>query len=78
MASNRKKGNVLENIALISYIGISMIIPIIGGVYIGRWVDNRFDTQPIFLFACIIIGVIVAFINLFKVATKDVKKKQRK
>lgn len=78
MPTGRRKGNVLENLALISYIGISMIIPIIGGVYIGRWLDSRLNTQPIFLFVFIVTGVIVAFMNLFKVATKDVKKDKRK
>ncbi|SNS50253.1 Putative F0F1-ATPase subunit Ca2+/Mg2+ transporter [Anaerovirgula multivorans] len=78
MPTGRRKGNVLENLALISYIGISMIIPIIGGVYIGRWLDSRLNTQPIFLFVFIVTGVIVAFMNLFKVATKDIEKGKRK
>lgn len=62
----KRKGNILENLALISYIGISMIVPIIGGVYVGRWLDIRFNTQPIFLFVFIIIGVGTAFCSLFK------------
>lgn len=78
MPTGRRKGNALENLALISYIGISMIVPIIGGVYIGRWLDSRFNTQPIFLFVSIVTGVIVAFMNLFKVATKDIKRDKRK
>ncbi|SCY87547.1 AtpZ/AtpI family protein [Alkaliphilus peptidifermentans] len=73
-----KKGHMFENLALISYIGISMIVPIIGGVYLGRWIDSRLNSQPIFLFVLIIMGVIVAFMNLFKVATKDIDKKKRK
>lgn len=69
-----RKGNVLENLALISYIGISMMVPIIGGVYIGKWLDSIWNTQPIFLFVFILMGVIVAFMNLFKVVAKDVKR----
>lgn len=65
-----KKWNMLENLALLSHIGIMMIIPIIGGVYAGRWIDNKFNTQPVFLFVCIIAGVAVAFINLFKVTMR--------
>lgn len=74
----KKKSHPLQNLSLISYIGISMIVPIAGGLYFGRWLDNKFNTQPIFLFALIISGVIVAFINLFKVATRDIEKRKRK
>ncbi|KAB3530891.1 AtpZ/AtpI family protein [Alkaliphilus serpentinus] len=74
----KRKSHPLQNLSLISYIGISMIVPIAGGLYIGRWMDQKFNTQPIFLFASIITGVVVAFINLFKVATKDIEKRKRK
>lgn len=73
-----RKGNALENLSLISYIGISMVVPILGGLYIGKWIDARFGTEPIFLLIFIVMGVIVAFMNLFKIGTKDVKKKTRK
>ncbi|MCC5909658.1 MAG: AtpZ/AtpI family protein [Clostridiaceae bacterium] len=78
MTPKKRKGHVLENLSLLSYIGISMVVPIIGGLYIGKWVDDKFGTGPMFLFVFIIIGVVVAFMNLFKVATKDVEKRQRK
>lgn len=74
----RRKGSVLENLALISYIGISMMVPIFVSLYIGRWLDNRFNTQPIFLFIFIGMGVIAAFKNLYKVATKDIRNKKDK
>lgn len=74
----KRKGNVLENLTLISHIGISMVVPILGGLYIGKWIDERFETQPIFLFIFIIIGVMVAFLNLYKLGTKDVKNRTRK
>ncbi|KAB3539709.1 AtpZ/AtpI family protein [Alkaliphilus pronyensis] len=74
----KKRGHILENLSLVSYLGVSMIVPIIGGVYLGRWIDSLLNSQPIFLFAFIIMGVIVAFTNLFKIATKDIDKKKRK
>ncbi len=63
-----KRFDMLSNLALLSQIGISMLAPIIGGVYLGRWLDSQFNSQPIFLFAFIFIGIIVAFITLFKFA----------
>ncbi len=63
-----KRLDMLTNLALLSQVGISMLAPIIGGVYLGRWLDSRLNSQPIFLFAFIIIGIVVAFISLFKLA----------
>ncbi|WP_459765320.1 AtpZ/AtpI family protein [Alkaliphilus crotonatoxidans] len=60
--------HTLENIALISQIGIAMLVPIIGGVYLGRWIDNRLNTQPIFLFVFILLGIAGSFSSLFKLA----------
>ena len=74
MAKKREKGHPLENLALISQIGIAMITPIIMGLYLGRWIDNKLNTQPIFLFVFIVMGVIAGFMNLFKITTKDTKR----
>lgn len=68
----------MENVALISQIGIMMIVPIIGGVYLGRWIDSRLNTQPIFLFVFILLGIGGSFTNLFKIATQGSRKKKRK
>ena len=32
-----------------------------GGVVGGLWLDNRFNSQPIFLLICLILGLVVAF-----------------
>lgn len=73
-----KRGKMLENLALISHVGISMIIPIGVSIYIGRQIDLYFGTEPIFLFVFIVIGVISAFTSLFRLTSKDIKSKQRK
>ena len=73
-----KKSHPLQNLALVSHIGLVMIVPILGGLYFGRWLDNKFNTQPIFLFIFIILGVGSSFVNLFKVATKGTPNKKRK
>ncbi|MDR5659720.1 AtpZ/AtpI family protein [Serpentinicella sp. ANB-PHB4] len=78
MSNKYKNLGILENLALVTQIGISMIIPIIAGVYIGNWIDRRLNTGPIFLFILIICGIIVAFMNLFKLGLKDTKKNPRK
>ncbi len=73
-----KNFGVFTNLALVSQIGISMVVPIGIGLYIGKWLDGKLGTAPIFLFVFIIMGVISAFMNLFKLTQTQTEKKKRK
>lgn len=72
-----KKTKGLENIILITQVGINMVVPIIVGLYIGKKLDESFNKAPLFLFLFIIIGVITSFMSLFKLTTKDLGKKRK-
>lgn len=63
-----------ENLALISQIALIMIIPIFAGVYIGKWLDEILNTGNIFLLVMIVLGVVIAFLNLFRYAMRAVNK----
>lgn len=69
---NRRKGSALQNLALVSYIGIAMMVPILAGVVGGRWLDDRFGTKPVFLFVLIVAGVLIGARNVYQLAMKDV------
>lgn len=73
-----KKTSALQNLALLSQIGISMIVPIGIGLYIGKWLDDKLGTGPIFLFIFILMGVGSAFMSLFKLTQTDLGQKKRK
>lgn len=79
-----KKGNdsnnkyVLRNLALISQIGISVITPILLGVYIGQFIDKKIGTKGVFSIILIVIGAGAGFLNIFKLAgSKDDKGKKK-
>ena len=66
-----KKGDnykMLKNLALISQIGLSMITPILLGVFIGQLLDKWIGTEILFSITFIILGVGAAFMNLFKIS----------
>ena len=63
---NNPDKNFLRNLALISQIGISMIAPIIVGVYLGQFIDKKVGTNGVCTIILILIGVGGAFVNLFK------------
>lgn len=74
----KRKGSPLENLALVSYIGIAMIVPILAGVVGGRWLDDFFGTPSVFLLILIVSGVIIGFRNVFAIATRNLPPRKRK
>ncbi len=84
---NGKNGNngndsnnkyMLKNLALISQIGISIITPILLGVYVGQYIDKKAGTNGVFSIILIIIGAGAGFLNIFKLAgSKDNKRKKK-
>lgn len=71
-----KKGfGAYKNIALISQIGLEMIIPIIASVWIGKKLMDWFHWGPVTLLVCILIGVVTAFLNLFRRALRQSQRK---
>lgn len=65
--------HALKNLTLVSHIGLVMILPIIGGVYLGHFLDQRLGTGSLFLLVGIVLGVVTAFMNLFKIAVRKSK-----
>lgn len=58
---------ILKNISLISQIGISVVTPILLGVYIGQILDKWVGTKSFFIITLIILGACSGFVNLFKI-----------
>ena len=73
----KKKDNrdMFKGLAFITQIGLSIITPIILGVYIGKWLDKKLNTDMVFSIVFIIIGTLAGFLNLFKLGPKNPKKK---
>lgn len=67
MKKKEDNRSALKNLALISQLGISMVTPILLGVYIGQWIDGRMGTKGIFMLVFILLGVGGGFMNLFKI-----------
>ncbi|HCX65052.1 MAG TPA: F0F1 ATP synthase subunit [Eubacteriaceae bacterium] len=68
------KNSPWVNLALITQLGISMIVPIIGCFLLGRFLDEKFGTGNLFLIVFTAMGVMAAFRNLFVIGMKGTKK----
>ncbi|MBZ2174923.1 AtpZ/AtpI family protein [Schnuerera sp. xch1] len=71
---NDKK--VFQNLALITQIGLSIIAPILLGVYLGGVIDKFVGTQMAFRLIFIILGAGAGFLNLLKLANKKDNKRK--
>ncbi len=56
----------LSNLALLSQLGFSMAVPIIGCVWVANFLMKKFNLGVWVLFLFIVLGVFSAFANLFK------------
>ncbi|SHI59869.1 Putative F0F1-ATPase subunit Ca2+/Mg2+ transporter [Geosporobacter subterraneus DSM 17957] len=65
----------LKNLSLLSYIGLSMVLPILAGVWMGNRLDEKLQTGNIFLILFICISVLASFVSVYKIAMRDMKKK---
>lgn len=64
----------LKNLAYLTQVGILMLTPIIGGVYLGNFLDEKLKTSPWLLLLCIVLGVATAFMSLYKFVMVVTKK----
>ena len=67
---------IAHALAMVSQIGITMIVCVFAGVWAGNWLDQKLGTSGICLIVCILIGILAGFMNVYKLLTKGVKNKK--
>ncbi len=77
MKLERKDFLIYENLLYISQIGLLMIVPIFGGVVVGKWLEERFHTNGILLLLCIVLFTASGFLNVYKFIQKQLKKMEK-
>lgn len=66
--------DAFKNLALVSQIGISVITPILLGVFLGQFIDNKLGTNGVFAITFIILGAGAGFLNIIKLAGVNKRK----
>lgn len=75
------KFDYMKNLALISQLGLMMVIPIFLCVFFGIWLDDKVGTNGVFVIVFLIVGVLAAFRNMFVIVLRKIdsgKKDQKK
>ena len=67
MSNKKSKGaEIAQALSLLSQIGIMMVVSILGCFFIGRFIDNKLNTEPIFMLIFLVLGIGGAFMSVYK------------
>lgn len=69
-----------RRVAALRLVGVGFFIggSIVAGTFVGLWLDNKFDTRPILMFAGLALGLIVASFGVYQMLLPVMSNKQDK
>lgn len=63
---NRKsKDRFIESLSLVSNIGFTLCVPIVGGAFLGKYLDSKFASVPKITLSLIFLGMILGAVNVY-------------
>jgi len=75
---NEKGNSILRGLAFFSQLGFTLSIPILIGVWAGRWLDDKLQTGNTFLIILLLTGtaavISTAYVELMAMAGKKKRK----
>ena len=75
---NNKKSNsakIAQALSLISQLSIMMLVSIFGFFFIGEFIDEKLNTEPIFMLIFLVLGIGGAFMSVYKTVIGYTKRK---
>ena len=75
---NKKKSTgaqIAQALSLLSQLSIMMLVSIFGCFFIGKFIDSKLNTRPIFMLTFLILGIGGAFMSVYKTVIGFTKRK---
>ena len=75
---NKKKSTgaqIAQALSLLSPLSIMMLVSIFGCFFIGKFIDTKLNTRPIFMLIFLILGIGGAFMSVYKTVIGFTKRK---
>ncbi|WP_455539773.1 AtpZ/AtpI family protein [Terrisporobacter sp.] len=66
---------IAKALSLFSQLSIMMLVSIFGCFFIGKFIDNKLNTQPIFILIFLVLGIGGAFMSVYKTINGYTKRK---
>lgn len=70
---DEEKRKLLKTLAVVSSMGISVVLAIGIGIFIGLKLDKWLGTKHVFFFIFLFIGIIAAFRNIYIIIGKEIR-----
>ena len=74
MATGKEKRELLQTLGTLSTVGISVVVAIAIGVYVGRKLDEWLGTAPWFFFIFLFFGIVAGYRNIFIMTSKEARR----
>ncbi|MBI5483719.1 MAG: AtpZ/AtpI family protein [Deltaproteobacteria bacterium] len=71
---DNQKRDLLQSLAMVSSMGISVVLAIAIGVWFGLTLDRWLDTTPWFFYIFLLIGIAAGFKNIYVIAGREIRK----
>ena len=65
---------LFQSLAMVSSMGISVVLAIAIGVWVGLTLDRWFGTKPWFFYIFLFIGIAAGFKNVYVIAGREIRK----
>ena len=64
--ADKERPTVLAQSAYIGVLGLIFVLPVVGGAYLGRWIDGLFEGYAMrWTLSLMLIGVVVGGVNVY-------------
>lgn len=64
--ADRERSTVLAQTAFVGVLGLLFVLPVIGGAYLGRWIDGLFEGYSMrWTMSLIFLGIVVGAVNVY-------------
>ncbi len=64
--AERERPNLISQTIYIGTLGLVMVLPVVAGVYLGRWIDSLLEGYSVrWTLSLLITGVIIGFFNVY-------------
>ena len=75
MSKRKTYMEIANMLSLINQIGIMILICILGCTFVGKFLDSKLNTAPIFTLIFLVLGIGGAFMGVYKTLIVSTKRK---
>ena len=70
--AHKREGNASfwQSVGLMGTIGWTVTIPMLAGIFLGRWIDKRLDSAHVFMLFCMLVGLVIGCITAWRIVSE--------